>query len=903
MKQNLINTEINAFGRTTEQALSVISPKHPYTAGSPVEIKQSLNAYRADLKKLHTTIEGKHLNQASGQLICGMLSIMIDSLIKHFYRLLLPESIKEPGFAIISLGGYGRRELNPYSDIDLLFLTQKTPDESENGIIMPLVQFLWDMNYDLGQSIRTIDESIEAAGDDSYLATSMLDARFLEGNPKIWNQFRDSHSQWLHGGAGKQLALRKIEDRFKRLEYFHDTVQIQEPNIKECPGTLRDIHTVRWLLLLTRQGKNLTDLTQSGLLSESEAVAYEDDLEFLLRARNTLHFYAGKKSDVIDHVSLPEIAKNLHYSGEGIKPAEKFMHEYYMRTARVKRLSDRIVDEFLDSFSPGKADTFTSISKEFTSNGKQLALNNEQIESLSLNPRLFVEIFAVAGSRGLDLTHKTASIITRNLIQSSKNLPKFSEVKSAFHNLINMRSGVSRALRLMHDHGVLTKLIPEFETICWHYQYDFYHTFTTDEHSLRVVENLEVMFQGNVFRDQGLFNLMQDVTAKGALYLAGLLHDIGKGVGILHSQRGERMASRALKRLGFDERTIQLVRFLTHEHLLMSHLSQRRDLDEEDTINDLLKHVKSTGRLRMLTLLTFADLMALSANALTDWKRALIWDLYDRTLLRIEKGFESAVHSSTDDRVKRVTDKLRKSLPEQAIVTHLASLPEQYIRDTASSVIKRHIQGIEIMKKRGAWSSFQHKGEVSALTVIAPDHPSALSDICGTITSSDINIVWAQILTRTDGIIIDTFLVVNKNDGPLIPAETQDEFKHNIRSVISGKSDVNSLIQGHVRRWKRRKKQQVVYSPPRVKVHNDISPKHTIIDIFANDYTGLLYDITSLLAAHGIDIHTARIGTDEDQVADAFYIRKDGKKIEDDEEINKLSAEIIGRLGKASDLP
>lgn len=893
MTDTSFDSLISQFGALTSQTLDEVSRNHPLTKDSPCALRESVTAYRDALKRLFDDIAEQHFKNPSGLLTCALLTECIDRLITHIQQVFFNNIRPDSGFAIAALGGYGRKELNPFSDVDLLFLSNRSFDDSQSSSINVILRFLWDMNLDLGHSTRTIDECIETAGGDSYLATSLLEARFLTGNRSIWDTFADRFGVWLAGGDGRQFAMKKIEERIKRLEYYHNTVHIREPNIKECPGTLRDIHTARWLMFPAENGAGA--FFSSRLFSGTERQVFDEGLDFLLRTRNTLHFIAGKKADVLDHLSLPDVAGKLGYRGAGVVPIEEFMHDYYWYVGRIRHLTDRIVDDYLDSISGSGGGPFMQVTGDISANDKAVRLVDRSVESIVRKPDILVEVCAVAGARSLRLTRTTSSLVEESSQRLSHVMSRNPEVIVAFHDLINMREGIARSLRLMHEHGVLVQLIPEFEGICCHYQYDFYHTYTTDEHSLRVIQNLENIATGKNSADPGLPVLMQDVTARSALYLAGLLHDIGKSGGSGHALRGERMASRVLRRLRFDERTIQLVRFLIREHLLLSHTSQRRDIDDEDTINDFVERVNNAGRLKMLTLLTFADLMALSETALNDWKRALLWNLYKKALMLIDRDFESTVHRSQTNRIHRLVRTLSASLPRQTVREHLDNLPEQYLRVTTTAVIKQHIMGIARMKKRGAWASFRRDGELSTITVIAPDYPSALSDICGAITSSDINIVRAQIFTRNDGIIIDTFHVVSGSGEPLIPPESQREFKRNLPKIIAGELNVRDLIASHIHRWRRRRK-NVVYAPPRVKFHNDISSKYTVIDVFANDYTGLLYDITSVLATNGIDIHTARIGTDEDQVTDAFYIRKDGRKIEDRATIEKLTGEIIERL-------
>ncbi|MHB9027793.1 MAG: [protein-PII] uridylyltransferase, partial [Candidatus Latescibacterota bacterium] len=803
---------------------------------------------------------------------------------------------QKTGTAVFALGGYGRSELSPYSDVDLLFLMDARAEGSEDARISSMLRFLWDLNLDIGHSTRTVEECIRAADEDTYLATSLIEARFLAGSEELRDEFGQRYTAWLHDGAARRISVLKVEERHVRIQSFNGTVQIQTPNVKESPGGLRDIHISRWLAALSGGKGNIDALPAMGYLGPEETALYQNALNFLLRVRNALHFISGKKSDLLNHLILPELASNLGYPGEGVQPVELLMHDYYRHAGAVFRLTNRVIERYLERFLPNRRKPLAVLPMGLRVSDTHVSLLHEREDFLDEHPHLAVEVFTAAGACNLQLTENSASVIERWAARRDETFSEIPEVQTAFHELLNMRSGVSAAIRLLHAHGVLSRLIPEFGAIAWHYQYDFYHAFTTDEHSIRVLENLEDMAAGKFASFPELHEIMADVTAKGALYLAGILHDIGKAEEGSHSAHGERLAVRAMRRLHLDDRTTDLVRFLIREHLLMSHTSQRRDMDDPDTIRGFVERVRSTGRLRMLTVLTFADLAALSSGALTDWKKSLLWGLYTRAHLLIEKGYEHTA-SLRDVDIERIVQKLSKTVHERVARKHIERLPEQYLRVTPHAQIKEHIGGIEHMESHGMWVSFHSRKGLTYLTVICRDYPRALSDICGTITASDINIVAAQVFTRGDGVIIDTFVVVSGNGETVIPPESRQAFRENFGKVIAGEFKAKDLIRSHTLRWKRRKR-NVVYYPPRVRADNSVSTRYTVLDVFATDYTGLLYDITSVLAESDIDIHTARIGTDQDQVADAFYIRKRGGGKVEAEEIEGLKEKIIERIGK-----
>jgi [protein-PII] uridylyltransferase len=883
--------------RSAECEINAVALEHGIPPDSPSLPLGGMNAYRSIYSRALDRIADLHRDGAGGPRVCALIADLADCFIHAAFGMCFPEGSKSVP-AVVALAGYGRRELSPFSDVDLLFLMDGHDRGAEDSRTSAMLRFLWDLNLDLGHSTRTPAECVPAAEEDTYLATSLLESRFLAGRRALWEDFRRRFSSWLRGGAGVRVAERKIGERNLRVESFNGTVQIQNPNLKESPGGLRDVHLVRWLAALSGAGMAIEDIERTEYLANGEAAVLRGGFEFLLRVRNALHFTAGKKNDLLNHVIIPDIAANLSYSGEGAEPMERLMREYYREAGAVFRLTNRAVGRFFTRTAARPAKPFAVLPIGLRTNDTHIALLREERFFLVTHPHLFVEIFTVAGACCLRLTEDSASVIEHTLHRLDAAFPTLPDVRASFHALMNLRTGAARAIRLMHEHGVLERLIPEFGAIGWHYQYDFYHAFTTDEHSLRTVEHLESMATGNFTPFPHMHEVMADVTARGALYLAGLLHDIGKAEGAAHSAHGERLAARALRRLGCDERTVALVRFLIREHLLMSHVTQRRDTDDPETIRDFIGRVRSAGRLRMLTALTFADLSALSEGALSDWKKTLLWSLYTRALLLIEQEYEHSAPSLRDTAARRAVERLRARIPEPEILTHLNSLPEQYLRVTPPSEIGAHIRGISLMERRGAWASFHRRRGLSYLTVICRDYPSALSDICGAITASDINIVAAQIFTRGDSTIIDTFLVVNGTGETRIPLESQRGFKRNFFRVIAGDAKAGDLIRDHILRWRRRRK-KAVYSPPRVRIDNTVSSLYTVVDVFASDYTGLLYDITSVLAANGMDIHTARIGTDEDQAADAFYIRKSGGgKIEDERELEKLTREIVERLEK-----
>ncbi len=879
-----------ATGIPVEEELAAVERAFAEAGDAPSAVRRRIAGYREVLDRSREAVAVLHREGASGVAVCALLTDMTDRFVSHAVHRVFASS-HDSGPAVLALGGYGRRELHPHGDVDLLFVIEDAAEGRYDDAVAAVLQYLWDIGFDLGHSTRTVTGCMDWAVADHTFATSLLEGRFVLGNDTIRRELDTAFLGWLRGEEGQSLSALKLEERAKRRALFGGSAQVQEPNVKESPGGLRDVQFIRWLFRIAEvRGETAPLLKVTGAPGPA-LVRGEHD--FLLRLRNALHFLTGRRTDLLDHIILPEAAASLGYPGTGNEPVERLMRDYYRHAGRIFRVAERVHARMAEPAEP----TVYSRSRDGILVGsRDLRFDAGASALLAAKPRRLLNLFALAGAQDLRIAGESAMMVEAIVEGLPPVIADDPAVQAAFRDICNLPRGTARTFRLLREYGLMERLIPEFAGIDWHYQYDFYHAYTTDEHSLRVVEHLE-SFAGQVPPDPALGAVMAEVPARAALYLAGLLHDIGKVQGSDHPRRGAALAARALRRLGLDERTVELVQFLTRDHLLFSHVSQRRDIEDPETVADFAARIGSAGRLRMLLLLTFADLMALSPTALTDWKRSLLWDLYQRGLHHIEYGYE---RHTTRSRTQAIETAIA-AFPSTArpdIRAHLEKLPEQYVRVTRPETVARHLRGIAAMQRHGAWASFRRRGAISHLTVITPDYHHALADICGAITASDINILGARIFTRSDGIVIDTFLVTDPAGGAVSDTAVQRSFKRNLGLVVRHEDTAAALIRSHSRRWRRRKK-NVVYAPPRVSIRNDISRRHTVIDIFATDYTGLLYDITSVLADLGLDIHAARIGTDQDQVVDAFYVQLNGEKITDPARLEEIERALIGALERA----
>ncbi|OGG52035.1 MAG: [protein-PII] uridylyltransferase [Candidatus Handelsmanbacteria bacterium RIFCSPLOWO2_12_FULL_64_10] len=854
--------------------------------------------FRSFLKKERERIAEMHRQGASGRFVVSELASVVDTIIRDAYRQALLDAHEEQieEYAVLAQGGYGRGFLNPKSDVDLLFLYSR--DRKGDPIIRYILHLLWDLGLEVGHSARTVGECVEEARKDSHSRTAMLEARYLVGDYRLFGRFEKAFERALLGRRALSFIHEKIEERRERHLKAGLSVHLLEPNVKESPGGLRDVHTVGWLLRARRGGSSLEGLLEGGLVSKQDYRLFEDALDFLWRIRNDLHFTAGKRYDVLEHDVKPQIADHLGYRDrDGELGVERFMRDYYLHARNVKHLSDRICSR-LDGHRTKIQRAVSFLSRQRLDDGTFLFG-----DELHLPPRrgrdFFVEdparllsLFASAQRFGARIGDGIQREIKAHLRLIDDDLRRSEKAGRLFSRILAAGRGTAQTLRLMHDLGVLGAYLPEFGTLTGLVQYNLYHVYTADEHTLLAIENLERLQDGREEADAPLRRVAGEVLRWDLLTLAVLLHDVGKSARTDdHSRIGADMARAFLCRVGAPEDERRTVLFLIENHLLMSHIAQRRDLDDPSLIADFARQVGDVDRLRMLYLLTYADLSAVTRTAWTAWKSHLLSDLYHKT-------FAALTQTRQDDGAARhIVRTLTPVFGEEAVAGHLRGLPERYVVATNPQEVGVHLSLVRALKGRPVALSFRIGKLFSEITVCTVDKPYRLSEICGALSVNGINIFSAQAYTRSDGVVLDIFQVTDLDGRPDIDKDQQTRIHDQLTAVFEGRENVALLFENRAQRWSRRRRPAFL-QPPRVVFENDISEKYTIIDVFAQDAIGLLYKITRTLSELDLDIYTARVGTQGDKAVDAFYVtRRSGDKIRDADALRRIEEALIQAVG------
>lgn len=848
----------------------------------------------------------RHKAGGSGREVVECITSMADELIYKLYQCAaadFPTSGKVCS-AVIALGGYGRAELNPLSDIDVMFYCSDQNRDLAEKIAERVLYMLWDLNLDVGYSVRTSSDCLTLAQQDITIRTAMLDTRFLAGDEVLFHEFEHQVSQTLLGRNTQNFLKAKYEEHEARLAKYGASVYMLEPNIKEGEGGLRDLHTAVWMARVKFKANGVRDLLQKGVISTHELQGIEAAYDYLWRIRNELHFQSKRKIDQIQYERQVQIADFLGYrDSKTALSVEQFMQDYYAQATRTEHLASTLISRaFKDKDTSKWLFGYLgrrSLGADFFSYRGELITTRKSL--FASRPEAMMQAFLLAKQHKLVLSADVKGQIRENLSLVNDGFRRNRDVSEMFLDIMRGPTGIAQSLRDMHHLAFLNQYIPEFKRIYCKVQHDAYHVYTVDIHSIFAVEEIEKLLSG-VYQETRplLTKVAADIGKPELVVLAVLFHDIGKGEGKDHSNKGADMMPTIARRLNLPREDSLRLEFLVRHHLDMAHISQRRDLNDIRLIQDFANTMVMAETLKMLFLLTFADIKAVGPDVWSEWKGHLLQELFEKTYETFERGnFMSEVRSErVRKRKSRVLEALKDDFGEKQVKDRLRSMSLRYLLTHRSWEIKDHV-ALELSRGDATVAmkvTHDVDAEYSRVTISTLDVPGLFSMITGVLAANGINILGAQIYTRRNGFALD-ILHVNKPVGGIIdnPAKWQ-KVQADLTSVLEGRVKVASLV-------KKRQKvsslpgQKMPRFPNRVEFDCDVSREHTVIDIFAHDKIGLLYRITRTLADLGLYIHVAKISTKVDQIADTFYVKDIfGQKIGDEakrEDVRKALLECL----------
>jgi len=812
--------------------------------------------------------------------------------------------------ALVAQGGYGRAELNLYSDIDLLAIVPSDPRDDEERAVRQLFHLLWDLHLDLGHATKTIAECVDTLGKDIDSATALIEARFLAGNREVFSAMRKKFERELRRNQHRWFLEFRRRDWDARHEHYGASVYLLEPNVKQGEGGLRDIHALRWLEFLLYGTSSFDALEQNGFLAAAERQALLRGQDFLLRVRNVLHLLEGRKCDLLSFEKQPRVAQVLGYKADGEWLAEEvFMRDYYIAAREVSRIAQRVLNDLTEPPQPASfLKRERVLDDRLRIHDNRVSVSGDEAAYFRENPNRFVGIFATAATAGFRMAETTKRTIEQEIAgQTGTGLCEQEQARRAFLSILGAPGDVGGILRDMHECGVLGVCLPEFRRLFCMVRADSYHKYTVDEHLLRAVEAADRLRAGNPVTPELLRREAQGVRRWDLLYLAILIHDLGKGEGHGHVLRGGQVAQRITARLNLASDEAETVRRLVLDHLKMIHVALRRDLEDPKLVERLARDIRDVEYLRMLYILTYCDLCAVSPNSWTEWKSALLAELYEKTVtvLAGSAPLSPRFSATSQELLEKVLSCLTLPEHEQTIPleTYLAELPERYVMTTPPDPIAHHYEMFLALdeENRVVWELRRPPGvSYSELTVVAYDRPGVFSVLCGALASKRINILSAQIFSTKGGGVIDRFQVQDVRGEPLPEGFVLDRLRNDVNRIFCGKKTIEELLEKAQRDATPRQRPDLQrIAPPSVVVDNDSSERSTIIEIKSYDRIGLLYDITKVFTDHGLDIDLALITTEAYRVVDVFYVTDaENNKLDDPDEIERIRAELLEAVSK-----
>ncbi len=895
-----------------------------------------LARYKSFLKIESHRIKMRHRAGAGGREICQARATLIDILIRYLWQgateMLSAQAQKEfPPLALVAFGGYGRAELNPCSDIDFMFLhdgqvvsgSKPLPHLSKlmDGILYPL----WDLGFKIGYSVRTVSECVNVANSDMQSKTSLIEARLITGDERLFQRLQKAIvSKCVEGSEGAYIAER-LQDQAARRARFGNSATMQEPNIKNGCGGLRDYQNLHWMAFFKYRTRTLADMEHREFISGTERKQLEAAYDFLLSVRTELHYQSNRAVDILSKSLQPAIATIFGFTDRSpSKRLEQFMREVYTHMRHIHLIS-RSIEERLALLPrrTGFPSIRRLIHRPFSQPEPQMLdgfrLAGGQIHAVSHRvfgdqPRRLMRVFLHAQQRGLKLHPDLAQLVRSELSLVDRSFLYDSHVRETFLEILNQRGNVAPVLRAMHEVGLLGKYIPEFGKLTCLVQHEFYHQYTADEHTLVCLEKLDRVWEANDAPYEAYTDVFESIERPFVLYLALLLHDSGKAIPTEnHSAVGGQLALRVARRLGLDGGTTHSLRLVIENHLAMAQISQRRDLEDAKVIRSFANQLESAENLRMLTLHTLADSLATSDKLWNGFKDSLLRELYAKTL-KLLLGGTDFIRAEMVQR-ELLAGEVMRLLPdhfnEEDVHAHFESLPPRYFQIHSPWEIAADLQLThrfyhhqldeeeKALEPAVTWHNEPDRGYTS-VKICTWDRAGLFWKLAGSFSSVGINILSARIFTRSDGIVLDTFFVTDANSGNLVKREEREEFENLLRAVFAGTSETD--LRGLILRRKARPLYQRLEDErieTRIDFDNDSSEQWTVIDIEAEDHLGLLYFISRTLSDLNVPIFIAKIATEKGAAIDSFYVAEaDGQKISSPERQKLIEARLRAAIAE-----
>ena len=868
------------------------------------ELRAALDAGRAELARRLEEKPGSGHESAYGHafLTDQLIRIVHDHVIDDVY----PVANRSSGerLALIAVGGYGRGEMCPHSDVDIAFVTPDKPTSWCEQVIEAILYYLWDLSLTVGHSSRSLNEVVRMAKEDLTIRTALLEGRFLWGDQDVYEAASRRFWAEVVPGTEAQFVAEKLAERDARHKRMGDSRYVVEPNVKDGKGGLRDLQTLYWIGKYTHRVKSARELVDKGLFTQKEYRSFRRAEGFLLAVRAHLHTIAKRGEDRLTFDLQREVAARMNYADRPGKSAvERFMQFYFLQVKHVGHLTGVFlshieeetqersrISEFFSALKPAK-----TIDGYPVQAGKIAAPSDDWFEQ---DPVRLLEVFAIAEREGLEVHPATIRIARRDSGLIDAKVRRDKRANELFLEILSGHRDPETVLRWLNEAGVFGRFVPDFGKVNAQMQFDMYHHYTVDEHTIRAIGLLSEIERGKLKDDHPLATEMVPlIKNRRALYVSVLLHDIAKGRGGDHSVLGADVARKVCPRFGLDAEETELVAWLVRYHLLMSATAFKRDLSDPKTIGDFVAEVQNLERLRLLTVLTIVDIRAVGPGIWNSWKRQLIGDLYESSVERLRLGHKA---HGREERVNAKKEAVAEMLGDKGYLVEALDnrFDDAYWIAEPEDVIAINLPHYEAARDAehalSIHAQFYEALGATLVTVIGEDHPGLFFRIAGAIHLAGGNIIDARIHTNRVGKAVDNFLVLDPLGKPFSEEQQLVRLKKAIEDALANKIDMVPRLAKRPLKQSRAENFRVA---PQVLFDNDASNRFTVIEVNATDRPALLNRLTRAMFEASLIINSAHITQYGERAVDTFYVTDLlGGKIVNEERLEKVKRALLDAI-------